>query len=215
MHELPFYQFHLYDMYYVIDFGTSVRKFSSAPYNGGAGACRYYVNRTVPHNYCEDVLGEGTHFLEKYGIEPAQTCMNLTACDIRKFAFREIDSGLFRISAWVTAGVSNALSIGSHGISLPGTVNIAMLTDAPLSDSAAINGVQGITEAKAQAFNDLKILDPVTGKKAPGTSTDTVSLFIANTAENMEFGGRLTDFGRNASVLAYDLVSEAIRKCSK
>ncbi|MEM0156443.1 MAG: adenosylcobinamide amidohydrolase [Thermoplasmataceae archaeon] len=214
MHDLPFYQFHLYDTYYLIDFGTSIRKFSSAPYNGGIGTCRYYVNRTVPHDFCEDVLSEGTHFLETHAVEPAQTCMNLTACDVRKFAFREINSAQFHISVWVTAGISNALSIGSHGFSSPGTVNIAMLTDAPLMDSAAINGIQDMIEAKAQAFNDLKVLDPVTGKRTPGTSTDTVSLFIANTAEDLNFGGRLTDFGKNASVLVYDLVSEAIRKCS-
>ena len=213
MRSQPFYEFRLQDTYYLIDFGVHARKFSSAPFNGGIGTCRYYVNRTVPHDYCGDVHSEGAQFLEANAIEASQTCMNLTACDVRKYAFGEIMLAGFRISSWVTAGISNALSVGSHGISSQGTVNIALLTDAPLGDSAAINGMQDIIEAKVQAFNDMDIRDPATGKRAPGTSTDTASLFVSNDSHDMEFGGRLTEFGMEASALVYRLVSEAIRKC--
>ncbi len=192
-----------------------VRKFSSAPFNGGTGTCRYYVNRTVPHDFCGDVRSEGAQFLEANGLEASQACMNFTACDVRKYAFGEIMFAGFRISSWVTAGISNALSVGSHGIHSHGTVNIALLTDAALGDSAAVNGMQDIIEAKAQAFNDMDIRDSATGKRAPGTSTDTASLFVSNDSHDMEFGGRLTEFGMETSMLVYRLVSEAIMKCGE
>lgn len=211
----PFYELSLQDTYYLIDFGNPVRKYSSAPFNGGTGTCRYYVNLTVPHNFCGKVLVEGSRFLKAHRIEASQACMNMTACDVRKYAFGEIISSGFRISSWVTAGISNALSVGSHGISSQGTVNIALLTDAPLVDSAALNGMQDIIEAKAQVFNDMDIRDSTTGKRAPGTSTDTASLFISNDSRDLEFGGRLTEFGMEASKLVYRLVSEAIRKCGE
>ena len=215
MRSWPFYKFYLRDTYYLIDFGVAVRKFSSAPFNGGTGTCKYYVNMTVPHDFRGDVLSEGTRFLEASGLEASQTCMNFTACDVKKYAFGEIMSAGFRISTWITAGISNALSVGSHGIPSQGTVNIAMLTDAPLGDSAAVNGMQDIIEAKAQAFNDMDIRDSATGKRAPGTSTDTASLFISSGSHDMEFGGRLTEFGMEASILVYRLVSEAVKKCGK
>ncbi len=199
--------------YYIVEFGRSVRKFSSAPINGGYGSCERYLNRTVPRNFSADPIKYGREFLNSEGIDFNGTCMTMTACDVKGLSSGSSDSDGHHIYSWVTAGSSNALSTGSRGEYGAGTVNIAVATDAPLSDSASFNLIQSIVEAKVQLFNDLGIIDRSSGKIAPGTSTDTVSLFIMSDLGTMPYAGRLTGIGRSTSLLVYDLVGRALTRC--
>lgn len=205
--------FTLYDGFYLVDFMRPVRMLSSAPINGGYGLCSRYVNRTVPRNFSDDPVEDSRLFLRRYGIDFKGTCMTLTACDVESYSGGTSRSGDHFIYSWVTAGASNAISMGSNGESGAGTVNIAVATDAPLSDSACFNLIQSIVEAKTQLFNDLGIRDLHSGKIAPGTSTDTVSLFVLSGRTEIPYAGRLTAIGRSTADLVYDLVGQALSRC--
>lgn len=206
--------FKINEDHYLVEFGRPVRKFSSAPFNGGYGFCSIYLNRTVPKDYCKDPVADSVSYLNDLGLDADSVCLTMTACDTRKLATGVIKIGSYCAHAWITAGVSNALSIGSRGFSSPGTVNIAVAVDFPLTDSGAVNLLQSIVESKAQAFNDMEIRDVASGHLAPGTSTDTVSLFILTEDQKLNYGGRLTDVGFETSKLVYGLVGEAIRRCT-
>jgi adenosylcobinamide hydrolase len=190
--------------YFSILFDQPARMFSSAPFNGGTGYCSLFINRHVGIDYDHDVESECRIFLQGNGISEIGTTITLTAADVSKRKMYVSDDRSVFLA--VTAGMSNALSIGSLGFQMPGTVNIAIVTDMPLSDSAALNLMQSTTEGKAQAMNDAGVRDMKTGMPAPGTSTDSISIFITNPGKLEKYAGRLTDPGRTVSVEVYRLV---------
>ncbi|MCL4359301.1 MAG: adenosylcobinamide amidohydrolase [Candidatus Thermoplasmatota archaeon] len=190
-----------------------MRKFSSAPYNGGIGESIAYANRHVERNYSYNPGVEIPQFLGRNNIDANGITVTLTACSVLDFVLIEDKIGDHFLTAAITAGSGNAISMGSKGSEGNGTVNVCVLTDLPLSDSGTLNLYQTIVEAKAQAFNDLGITDRITGKISPGTSTDTVSIFVANQGKDMEFGGRLTDVGHKTSLIVYENIGVALQKC--
>ena len=192
--------------FYMFQFPQPFRMFSSAPYGGGTGKSERYINRTVERNYSRNPQEEIPEFLAGNSISKENTCVTLTACNIMNADIVSSDDGEFPIMLSVTAGISNALSIGSSGFERPGTINIALISDADLDGSSALNLFSGLTEAKSQAMNDMGIKDRTTGKRAPGTSTDTVSIFLSGSGRHSAYGGRLTEIGRAASLMVYDSV---------
>ncbi len=199
--------------FYLIRFFRAMRKFSSAPYNGGIGESIAYANRHVERNYSYNPGVEIPQFLGRNNIDANGITVTLTACSVLDFVLIEDKIGDHFLTAAITAGSGNAISMGSKGSEGNGTVNVCVLTDLPLSDSGTLNLYQTIVEAKAQAFNDLGITDRITGKISPGTSTDTVSIFVANQGKDMEFGGRLTDVGHKTSLIVYENIGVALQKC--
>ena len=190
--------------FYMIQFQEPARMFSSAPFKGGAGRCSAFINRHVDIDYNHDVESECSRFLREYMIDENETTVTLTAADVskRKTFFNE-DGTVFIIA---TAGLNNALSVGSIGYRSAGTINIAVVVDIPLSDSAAINLIQSSVEAKSQAMNDASVRDITTGGPAPGTSTDSISLLITDHGKSEKFAGRITPHGRIISMEIYRMV---------
>ncbi len=190
--------------FYMIHFQEPARMFSSAPFKGGTGTCSTFINRHVDIDYNHDVESECTRFLREYMIEESDTTITLTAADVSKRKiFLNEDSTIFIIA---TSGLNNALSVGSIGYHSAGTINIAVVADIPLSDSAAINLIQSSVEAKSQAMNDAGVRDMTTGDPSPGTSTDSISLFITDHGKSEKFAGRITPHGRIISMEIYRMV---------
>ncbi|AAT42709.1 adenosylcobinamide amidohydrolase [Picrophilus oshimae] len=200
-----------YNDYYIIDFERPVRKFSSAPFNGGVGTSLRYINRTVNLNYNDDPSLEIMEFLIRNKIDLNGTVVTLTAVPVSQRVIKSINIDKYKMESVITAGFENALSIGNRN-NFYGTVNIAVITDMPLSDAAAINLMQSITEAKAQAMNDLNIMDKKTGLRSPGTSTDTVNVFIDNFNMDIRYAGRLTDPGYYSSLIVYNSIIEIYKR---
>lgn len=197
---------------FLIDFWKPLRKYSSAPYNGGIGYSCGYINRTVEHNYNSDPELEIPKFLMNYGLYDQLYTVSITSCSVSNAITleRKLSSGSVFIS--VTAGISNALSIGSDGTVGPGTINIALVTDVTIEDDAAMNLFMSVCEAKSQLLNDTGIRDQVSGRSAPGTSTDSVSLFVGNEEGRTKYGGRLSEVGKAASTMAYETLRKALER---
>ncbi len=191
--------------HYVIFFGQSARFFSNAPYNGGYGNAEAYINRHVSIDYNSDPVIDTEDFLEKKGYDKKKSVVTLTAVDVSTVVEKESHAGNYEMLTYVTSGTGNALSIGSYGRP-GGTINICVVTDLPLSDSAALGLFQTVIESKSQAMNDLGIVDRSTGRPSPGTSTDTVSLFLLSGDQRLQYGGRLTEYGRLISLMVYDSI---------
>lgn len=127
----------------------------------------------------------------------------MTSADIHKVKTGNIFVQDYFIQAFTTAGFDNALSIGNKS-GKPGTINICVVTDYPLSESGAMNLYQTSIEAKAQALNGMNIRDTMTGIVSPGTSTDTLSVFVINKEKKCDYAGRLTEIGYETSLLVYN-----------
>ncbi len=193
------------DDHYVIFFGESARFFSNAPYNGGYGEAEAYINRHVSMDFNSDPVTDTERFLEKKRYSKKKSVVTLTAVDVSTVIEKESHAGNYAMRSYVTSGTGNALSIGSYGRP-GGTINICVVTDLPLSDSAALGLFQTVIESKSQAMNDMGIMDKSTGRHSPGTSTDTVSLFLLSGDKILEYGGRLTEYGRLISLMVYNSI---------
>ncbi len=198
------------ESFYLFRFPYPFRKYSSAPYGGGTGHSTGYLNRTVPSDYKCDPVTDIDEFLMKNGMNYTGLTATLTACRVENAIIERKESSTPPMMVSVTGGSSNALSIGSKGFSSQGTINIAVISDAHMDDASALNLFMAITESKSQAMNDLGIKDRTTGKAAPGTSTDTVSLFLSGNGPRYRYGGRLTDIGRETSMMVYSAVKASL-----
>ncbi len=189
--------------YYIIEFEDRVRTISSAPFNGGVKKSIRYVNRNVPISYDSDPAVEIAAFLNGLGINGDGTVVTMTAVDISTYYRERRSIGSREMEIFITAGFENATSMGNRN-SLYGTINVCLVTDLPLSDSAGINMLQSIVEAKSQFMNDFGVIDQKTGIIAPGTSTDTVSIFILSEDRGIKYAGRITEPGYHASMMTYN-----------
>ncbi|WP_010917051.1 adenosylcobinamide amidohydrolase [Thermoplasma volcanium] len=189
--------------YYMLKFHSEARKFSSAPFNGGVGRAKAYINRTVNLDYNEEVISETKEFLARNKIEENGTVCTLTAVDVNTHVVAKKYLDTNSLIVYITAGFDNTVSIGNVK-GMHGTINIALLTDFPLSDAGVLNLFQTIVESKAQFMNDAHVTDRATGKVGPGTSTDTVSVFVFNDEKTINYAGRITAIGHEASLMVYN-----------
>ncbi len=196
--------------YYMLNFNEKSRYISCAPFNGGTGYAYRYINRHVCKDYNFDSDIEISLFLKINRIELEGTVVNLTAADINKFVISHREWMGYELNVILTAHAGNAISIGNTGEGYQGTVNIAIITDAPLDNTGMVNAFQTIVEAKAQLFNDLKIKDMKTNKISPGTSTDTVSIFVLNDDEKIRYTGRATEIGMAISEMVYESLKKRL-----
>jgi adenosylcobinamide amidohydrolase len=156
----------------------------------------------VENNYNFDIYEYVKSFLTKNNLSSELT-VNMTSVDIQKYQMENVSVGNYFVQATITAGFDNAISIGNK-YGKPGTINMCVITDYPLTDSGAINLYQTCIEAKVQALNDMNIRDIMTGIVSPGTSTDTLSIFVINREKKYDYAGRLTEIGYETSLLVYN-----------
>ncbi|MCU7725500.1 adenosylcobinamide amidohydrolase [Actinoplanes sp. KI2] len=81
----------------------------------------------------------------------------------------------------------------------PGTVNVVAWIPQRLSDSALVNAVATVTEAKTQAIRDL-------GLSATGTATDAVCILCPPGGDAAEYGGPRSRWGEPLARAAYRAV---------
>lgn len=185
---------------------------SSAVLNGGlrdggspGTAAGHVLNCRVPASYDGlDPSPEGLlrEFAEDDGIDPAGTVGLLTAASMESLSVAHREAQGVRVSALVTAGISNARragadadflglcedddgedddgadSAGGRDEKIPyGTINTVVVVSAPLSEEALVECYAIIVEAKCAACDSCKIMcrkDP--SSAAQGTGTDCAVL---------------------------------------
>ena len=93
----------------------------------------------------------------------------------------------------------------------PGTINIILLVDGNVTESAMAGALVTATEAKAAALQDLEVTDPG-GNVATGTSTDAVVIArIRRMGGPVHlYAGTVSPFGRAVARAVYDAVAEAV-----
>lgn len=162
--------------------------------------CDYLINECglleVDHNY-------STGFI---------TLAEMKNTSIVSKKFKNIE-----VTALVTAGVrTNASRAGDpssywedNGNFHFGTINIILLANVFLDESALTEALMTATEAKAVALNNLRIPSQYSNGYATGTGTDGVAIFSNTDSDN-----RLTNAGKHSKLgeLIGNAVIEAIPK---
>lgn len=178
---------------------------SSAAGGGGIGLRHWVLNATVRSGYDRDDPAE--HIAELAGQLdlPGEGVGLLTAVDVRR-AVTIVESG---VVATVTTGVGQPIwaaercserSVQARTVAESiGTINTVCMLSARLADSALVNAVGTVTEAKAQAL-------AAAGVPGTGTCTDAVALLCHADGEPQPYGGPRSEVGGPLARAVYEAV---------
>lgn len=202
---------------------------SSAILNGGKTRAMGWLNlRVTGHSEDDTPLPPPESTLQEYGQRIAMTgpvVGMMTAASMKSCRVRYVRREDVFVCCVATTGIANARRAGDaadsegwaacqrHAQQLPGTINIAVFTNANLSDAAKVEALQLIAEAKAAACHDGDIVSPISGLAATGTGTDAVAIFSDPEGLPIDYCGKHVIMGEIIGTLVYDVVQEGIDAC--
>jgi iron complex transport system ATP-binding protein len=211
---------HITNEFIVLRSPVPLRTMSSGVVGSGTGWHHTFVNRHVHKDYpCSDHHGEMVSFLKSKGFEPSETVGMMTAVELEDLSYQMLYEEGFSLFVVVTAGVGNAVDASNsemHNFKMvSGTINTWIFINGELTEEAFIQSIMTATEAKVKAIHDLRVLDPVTGTIATGTSTDSILIAATQTGKRLEYAGTITPLGKLISKAVYQCTTNAIQKSRK
>ncbi|BAU23000.1 hypothetical protein THC_0606 [Caldimicrobium thiodismutans] len=143
-----------------------------------------------------------------------------TAADMDNLAVVTKTWGSYVVTALVTAGAkTNALRAGfdegnyTEEEKPQGTVNIIILTNKKLRESAMARAIITATEAKTAAFQDLKVPSSYNPQvQATGTGTDNIIIVSGEEPPEITYTGGHSKIGELIAKAVYQAVKEALIK---
>jgi alpha-ribazole phosphatase CobZ len=181
---------------------------SSAVYNGGFVRAKTILNVNVSQDFTGDALELFDSLAERKGLKRGEIVGMMTAVPMNNARIIEKED----VTAIITVGISKSPSQSSS------TVNIILVINKHLSQSAMANAIIVATEAKTAAFSDLDVHDEK-GDIFTGDTTDSVVVACygktllekafteKSVAEEELFAGKATKIGRTI----YDVVREGVK----
>ncbi len=205
----------------VLRFAEAQQSLSSAVAHGGWAQTRGFINM---HLRGDCPLGETppetvlARHAAKRGLAADAVGM-MTAAAMRSLRLASVEIDGITLSVLVTAGLANARRAGdaadhpglAAAPAVPGTINLALGTNAALTPAAMAETLATLTEAKAATLQDMGITSPVSGALATGTGTDATAVFCAVYGRSLRYTGKHTRFGEQAARLAIAALGDAIR----
>ena len=191
---------------------------SNAIWNGGWVSANHFLHWKVPLDFMDENPENAiAKQVEMCGLVSDKPIVLLTAAKLTHASIHELEADNFSVFCLVTAGTSNAVRAGrtrqTFPSYIPGTVNITVLIDAKMTQSAIVNAMITITEAKTAAIQDAGIVDGANGLMATGTTTDAVVVGCSQ-AECWpvihRYAGTATDIGHAIETIVYRSVLESV-----
>ena len=180
----------------VIHSNVPLKALSSAVLNGGLIQSQNILNYQVSLNYShKDPKMDLQHVSEALGLKKPVIGL-MTGVNIKNVSIKnEIGNGI-STCAIITAGLSNPAAAGDYiPIKEIGTINIIVLIDGNLTDSALVDVVKTTTEAKTLVLHELDIRSPYSDHFATGTTSDAVVVACTGQGEIHEYAGTATRLG--------------------
>lgn len=182
------------------------RAISSASSGGGVGMRHWIVNAEVPAHYERvDLAAHVAELAGTFRLRGEGVGM-LTAAAVSRCQRASCDG----VDVEATVGLSHptwAASDSDEPTPAVGTINIVVFVPVPLSDSALVNAVVTVTEAKAQALLDASI-------SATGTPSDAVAVFCPPGEITEEFCGPRSLWGSRVARAVHEAVLVGARAWS-
>lgn len=138
----------------------------------------------------------------------------LTSAQIASYGFHSASHDAIRAEALATVGLGNAMRAGDQ-VNVPpyfGTINLACVLSQKLSDSAMLEALCIMTEAKAAALHDAGIRSRISDLPATGTGTDCQAILCPDEGYPAIYAGKHTGSGSAIGSASYHAVLEGIRK---
>lgn len=185
-------------------FDRPIECLSSAPVGGGRSTIRWLLNATVGSEFAHQDLAEFVDVIAAGASLEGHGVGLLTAADVATATKAAEDGGaIVEASVGVTRPTWAADVDGSHGKWTPGTINIVARCPHPLSESAAVNAIATITEAKAQALFEA-------GVPGTGTASDAVAVLWPSGDDAAEFGGPRSTWGARLARATHRAIAEGL-----
>ncbi|PLY11159.1 MAG: hypothetical protein C0626_00905 [Arcobacter sp.] len=190
---------------------TNCRVLSSAVLNGGLCDVGSFLNLKVDKEISMPLLAP-EETLSNKATElalPQPTTAMMTAASMKSLGHSIENSQGLSVECWVTSGLSNVRRVGdiADEKSSPGTINIWLYVNQPLSDAAMAEALIMLTESKVTAVHDAGILSPISNLLASGTGTDSHAVFSP-------YGNRAFDYCGKHTLLGELIGRVVIKACS-
>jgi adenosylcobinamide amidohydrolase len=190
-----------------IDLGSTHRCLASTVLGGGLGAVRTWVNLQVPSDYAR--TDPDAHLAEVSAGLPGPVVGMLTAAALERF--QDVTWGSAR--AFATVGLGHPVAAAGMRDLLPwarpGTINIFVVTEAPLTDAALAGALQTAVEGKVQALTEAGIGARNMTGLATGTASDAIAIACVPGA-SVPFAGSATEVGHDLAWAVWTAVSKGI-----
>ena len=213
----------------VVSFSEKRKMVSSAVYGGGVQHAQHILNHQVkvpleplngddiqkwedPSRY----LGKLSQRLGLVGpIVGLMTAVDLTQLVLCRQEFQ----GLW-VEGFFTVGVTNAVKAGdpvcdySDSLlhSIPGTINIILVTNARIRTSAMVGAIGVATESKTAMLHDMNVRNLSGQKLATGTGTDAMAIVSGLGRPLLRYSGTHTKFGELVGQVVSHGVAEGLQK---
>jgi adenosylcobinamide amidohydrolase len=215
--QLP-WQWHLSARTLVIELKAPYRILGWAPMGGGLKRAAVILNHQIALDDRAAVespracLARLAHSL---GFRPSDTVAMMTGANVGRGACVAMRRRELAVTAWCSAGCSNALRVGDRATALslpPGTINIAVAISEPVTAAALAEALQLTVEARVLAVQQAQLMSVRSGLPATGTGTDCIVVAAPEVSGN-ERGGTISYCGKH-TVLGELIGRVVLKSCT-
>ena len=199
----------------VVSLPVPYRVLSWAPLNPGLVEARTIINHHV--NIKDPIPDEPTHSLMQHAQQlhlsfPVVGLMTGVSMERLVRQTEQLDALILECSA--TVGLSNALAVGDPATyeERPGTINLIVLLDHPLTSGAMVEAISLVTEAKLQSLQAADVRSTVSHALATGTGTDCIAIACPPGKAAYHYCGKHTRLGELLGRVVSASVREGIDK---
>ena len=145
---------------------------------------------------------------------PAPVVGLMTGVLMERLARYRVRRDALLLECFATVGLSNALAVGDPATyeEKPGTINLIVVLNQPLTEAALVEATAMITEAKTRALFDARVKSTVSDSLATGTGTDCVAIACPDGAPTFRYCGKHTLLGELLGRVVYEAMGEGLRR---
>lgn len=173
---------------------------------GGLSLARVIVNHQIAlddRTSAESPRSCLAQVVRSLGFRPADVVAMMTGAKVELGSYVNMRRRDLCVSAWCTAGCSNALRVGDRATACragAGTINIAVAINQPVNVAVLAEALQLAVEARVLAVQQTGLTSARSGLPATGTGTDCIVIAAPETAANKQrriiaYAGKHTELG--------------------
>jgi len=188
----------------VIELPARYRVLGWAPMGGGLSRARVILNHQIAFDDRTSAESPGSCLAQvarSLGFRPSDTVAMMTGASVERGACASKRRQGLSVSAWCTAGCSNALRVGDRATACraeAGTINLAVAINQPLSVAALAEALQLAVEARVLAVQQIGLMSVRSRLPATGTGTDCIVIAAPESSANK--GGEIAYTGKHTEL---------------
>lgn len=212
-------------------FDQDMASISNAVLGGGIQVVTQALNLKVQHKpgiLYPDPAETLNNFVQQQNWQGSALGM-MTAASMESLATTHLEINGIKLTAWVTAGLGNALRAGdeTHPTCTnklpepsadyqPGTINCWLVCSHPLTANAMAEALMLMTEARTLACLETGINSPISKLPITGTGTDASAFFcpaVTSDKHTQQWCGKHTQLGELIAQATYRACKQALQAC--